>query len=147
MAKFIFKFENILKIKYKVEEQRKAEFGMAMKRLEDAKQSLVDMLIRQDEYEILLTELAQNGASALELKQASEKIDVIKVYVVNIKEQIVIEEGRVEIARNNFNEAMKERKIFEKLKEKEFERFKLEVNAQEMKEVDELVSFKYSDRA
>ena len=37
---------------------------------------------------------------------------------------------------------MKERKTFEKLKEKAFEEFKLEIEAQEKKEVDELTSFR-----
>ncbi len=38
---------------------------------------------------------------------------------------------------------MKERKIYEKLKEKAFEEFKAEVNAQEQKEIDQLVSFRF----
>ena len=38
---------------------------------------------------------------------------------------------------------MKERKTYEKLKEKAFEAFKQEVNAAEQKEVDELVSFRF----
>ena len=37
----------------------------------------------------------------------------------------------------------KERKIYEKLKEKAFENFKAELNAEEQKEVDELVSFRF----
>lgn len=38
-----------------------------------------------------------------------------------------------------------ERKIYEKLREKAFEEFKQELNAQEKKEIDELVSFNYND--
>ena len=38
---------------------------------------------------------------------------------------------------------MKERKTYEKLKEKAFEQFKIEIEAQERKEVDELVSFRF----
>ena len=41
------------------------------------------------------------------------------------------------------NEAMKERKTFEKLKEKAFEKFVAEENQKEQKEVDELVSYRY----
>ena len=40
---------------------------------------------------------------------------------------------------------MKDRKIHEKLKEKAFDEFKLELNDQEKKEIDELVSFNYND--
>lgn len=41
---------------------------------------------------------------------------------------------------------MKERKTYEKLKERAFEEFKLELNAAEQKEVDELVSFRHAAR-
>ena len=44
------------------------------------------------------------------------------------------------------SEAVQDRKIHEKLKEKAFEQFKLELNAQEMKEIDETVSFNYNNR-
>ena len=43
-------------------------------------------------------------------------------------------------------EAVQDRKIHEKLKEKAFEQFKLDINAQEMKEIDETVSFKYNNK-
>ena len=39
--------------------------------------------------------------------------------------------------------AMKERKTYEKLREKAFEQFKIEIEAQERKEIDELVSFRF----
>ena len=41
---------------------------------------------------------------------------------------------------------MVERKTYEKLKEKAFEEFKIEVNAQEKKEIDELVSYKFTQK-
>jgi flagellar FliJ protein len=41
---------------------------------------------------------------------------------------------------------MVERKAQEKLREKAFDEFKLEVAAQEGKEIDQLVSFTYHDR-
>jgi len=43
-------------------------------------------------------------------------------------------------------EAVQDRKIHEKLKEKAFDEFKLELNAQEVKEIDETVSFNYNNK-
>ena len=64
----------------------------------------------------------------------------------NIKIQMVIvkrQEEQVEIAQQKLDNAVKERKIYENLKEKAFENFKAELNAEEQKEVDELVSFRF----
>ena len=49
----------------------------------------------------------------------------------------------VEAARELLNEAMKERKTYEKLRERAFEEFKLEENRKEQKEIDELVSYRF----
>ena len=50
-------------------------------------------------------------------------------------------------AREKLNEAMKERKTYEKLKENAFEDFKKELNAEEQKEINELVSFRFGREA
>lgn len=44
------------------------------------------------------------------------------------------------------NEAVKERKIHEKLKENQFEVFLQELNREEIKEIDQLVSYQYNNR-
>lgn len=55
-------------------------------------------------------------------------------------------EKNVETAMMKLTVAVKERKVQEKLKEKAFEEFLHELNAQEMKEIDEVVSFNYNNR-
>ena len=49
----------------------------------------------------------------------------------------------VDIAQRRLNDAVKERKTYEKLRENAFEDFMQEMNAQESKEIDELVSYSY----
>ena len=49
-------------------------------------------------------------------------------------------------AREKLNEAVADRKVHEKLKEKAFEEFKAELNNEEKKEIDQLVSFTYNDK-
>ena len=56
------------------------------------------------------------------------------------------QEEKVAKARKKLDDAMKERKTYEKLKERAFEEFKLELNAAEQKEVDELVSFRHGSK-
>ena len=79
----------------------------------------------------------------MEIKKKEDAVEILKVYV---KEQhlVVIQRARdVEIAREKLNEAMKERKTFEKLREHAFEDFVKEQNLAEQKEVDELVSYRH----
>ena len=59
---------------------------------------------------------------------------------------VKLAERNVEASMKRLADAVKERKGQEKLKEKAFEQFLQELNAQEMKEIDEVVSFNYNDR-
>ena len=52
--------------------------------------------------------------------------------------------AEVDKAREYLNDVMQERKTHEKLKEHQFEQFMKDLNAQEMKEIDELVSYQHS---
>lgn len=144
MAKFVFKLENILQIKYKLEEQSKIEFGMAIERLNIATQKLEALYVKRYSFEDKLKSLVSTGAKALELAQAAEAVEVMKIKIAEQKRVVELEERKADEAREKLNTAIQERKIFEKLKENEFEKFKHEVNLQEMKEVDELVSYTYS---
>lgn len=47
------------------------------------------------------------------------------------------------LLQRRLNDAVKERKTYEKLRENAFEDFMQEMNAQESKEIDELVSYSY----
>ena len=78
-----------------------------------------------------------------EIIRCQEAIEILKY---DIKLQIVCVNAakqQVELARIKLNEAMIDRKIHEKLKETAFEEFKKEINSEEQKEVNELVSFTY----
>ena len=63
-------------------------------------------------------------------------------------QKIVIKraEKRVDRAKAKLNEVMVDRKTHEKLREKAFAEFLRETSEQEMKEVDEVVSFQYNNQ-
>lgn len=54
-------------------------------------------------------------------------------------------EKNLEFARKALNDVMIERKTHEKLREKQFEEFKYELEKAESKEIDELVSYNYHE--
>ncbi len=143
MAKFIFKMENILSIKYKLEEQAKAEYGIEIAKLREEEYKLSALKQKKEEYQQKLLEEVSGKLLINKIKLLENSVENIKY---NIKIQMVIvkrQEEQVEIAQQKLDNAVKERKIYEKLKEKAFENFKAELNAEEQKEVDELVSFRF----
>lgn len=143
MAKFIFKLESILSIKTKLEDQAKAEYGMEVMKLREEEHKLSLLNKRKNGFEQQLFESLSDRLVLLSIKRLEDSVENLKY---NIRLQIAViktQEERVAQARKKLDNAMKERKIYEKLKEKAFEEFKAEINAQEQKEIDQLVSFRF----
>lgn len=150
MAKFVYKMQNILNLKYKLEEQAKIEFGIATARLAQEEKKLADIKKRQQGYQLQL-QLSVSGESGfdgtklnlMKIKQLEQAYEVLKVKA-RIQAYAVKDASlHVERARKKLKEAMIERKTHEKMREKAFEAFKIEVNQEEKKEVDQLVSYQY----
>lgn len=144
MAKFIFKMQNILDVKLKLEDQAKSVYASAIGKLEEEKEKKRLLDQRKKDYESKLTSMMYEKLQVMEIRQLEEAVEVIKYRIQEQMIAIKSAELRVEQARIALNVAMVERKTYEKLKEKEFEEFKREVNAQEKKEIDELVSYTFS---
>ncbi|HBZ63936.1 MAG TPA: flagellar export protein FliJ, partial [Lachnospiraceae bacterium] len=112
------------------------------------------LLQEQEKLQILQNRLEDNNAclkgklqeklTVLVIRKLEQNSEILEKYIELQKNAIVRCEAEVEQARRKLTEAMKERKIFEKLREKAWEKFKKEELQEEQKEVDELVSYTYS---
>ena len=143
MARFRFPMQNILNMKEKLEEQAKNEYGQANARLLAEEKKLEQLNNRLEAARLQLKNVLIEILSMTEIHKRENAIVILKGYVK--QQQLVVKrcEKEVEIAREKLTEAMKERKIFEKLREKAFEEFIKEEGRREQKEVDELMSYMY----
>ncbi|MBE6011952.1 MAG: flagellar export protein FliJ [Lachnospiraceae bacterium] len=144
MAKFRFSMESILKIKYSLEEQKKQEFGMAMKKLE-AEKILLNSLNKRREDSVATFKV--NVSSAINPKESADFSNYIEALKFKIEEQAIKVKranAEVEKKREELVEATKEKKKFEKLKENQHENYIIEEKRSEQRVTDEIVSYKYN---
>ncbi len=146
MAKFFYRMQNILDIKYKLEEQAKQEYMAVRIRLNDAQAELQSLEQRKESYMNLYRELVSKKLEVLEIEECKNAIILMDEYILNQKQVIQRIEYELEQATKKMNVAMQERKIHEKLKENRFEEFLKELNQEEMKEIDQLVSYQYNHK-
>ena len=144
MAKFIYRMQNILDIKYKLEEQAKQEYMTVQARLNEEKDRLQDLEDRKAAYFTQYRILLQERLDILEIETCKNAIILMDEYIHN--QQLVVGqvEKELEQAIRKMNEAMQERKIHEKLREKQWETFLQELSQEEMKEIDQLISYQYN---
>ena len=143
MAKFIYRMQNILDIKLKMEDQAKASFAEANKELLIQEEKLEGLIRRREEYELEGQRLRLEKLNVIKLKDNSRALQVMKEMIKAQEMVVSIARDKVELARRKLQVAMQERKTQEKLKENAFEEFKHELNSEESKEVDELVSYRF----
>jgi flagellar FliJ protein len=136
--------QSILNVKYQLEEQAKLEFAMARRRLDEEEERLTALFTRKEEYMEEGRRLRGDKLHVFDIKENKEFIMTIDGYIDLQRLEVKRAENELEIARQKMNEAIKERKTYERLREKAFEEFIHEQNVIELKEVDEITSYKHA---
>ena len=147
MAGFKFKLQSYLGVKEKIEDQKKLEYGKALKKLDEERQIKIELENKKAESVLVFRKSIQDGIKPLELRNFNYYIDFLKE---QIKQQIIlieIAEKEAEKKRLELVEAMKQRKMLETLKENDKEAYNKQEMQKEQKIVDEIVSYQYNDRA
>jgi len=146
MAKFVYRMQNILNLKLKLEEQQKMEFAAARKRLDEEEDKLHLLFRRKAGYEEEGRRLREDDLNVQDILDNRNSLIQMDDYIAFQQIQVSKAEAKLEEERQKLQEAVQERKIQEKLRENAFEVFIREENARESKEVDELVSYTYGQK-
>lgn len=144
MAKFTYKMQNILDIKYKLEKQAKTSFSIAAANLNREEEKLAELNLRKQKYENEARKLVTDKLDFQAIKVNRAAIENMKGAIRSQTLAVHVAQRNLESARRHLQEVMTERKTHEKLKEKAFDEFKKEIEKDESKAVDELVSFTHN---
>ena len=146
MAKFIYKMQSLLNIKEKLEEQEKTAYGLARAALNEEEERLAQLVAKKNRY---LEEKRQKMSELLDVRELARLEQSVHSTEIMINEQVLVvkrAEKAVALAQIRLENAMKERKIQEKLKEKALEAFMKEEEAKEQQEINELVTFRFGNQ-
>lgn len=138
--------QNILNLNEKLEEQAKMEYAtqqMVLNEEEEKEQRLRD---RKAAYEDEARRIREDSVNVKEMMLNANAISIMGE-LINEQHGVVLKEEEVlEVRRAALEEAMKDRKTQEKLKEKAFDVFKQELAMEESKEIDQLTSYTFGIR-
>ena len=143
MAKFVYRMQGILNVKEKMETQAKNEFAIASAKLREEEETLNRFYARLDGYEAELKELYSRVLDIPKITETQNAVEMMKYQIRMQMLRVKTAERELEAKRVALQEAMLDRKTHDKLKEREFEQFLVEVAAAESKEIDELVSYRF----
>ena len=127
MTKFVYRMQNILDIKIKLENQEKIAFGLANAKLAEEQEKLQKILVQRAGYERQARELMKGTLHVQDIRECRRAIDTMKSLQRTQMMNVHAAEKNVELTRKRLNDVMIERKTHEKLREKAFEQFKKEI--------------------
>ena len=147
MAVYKFKMQSVLDIKEKLETQAKQDFANAnLKLLEE--EALLDKIVRKKEsYVEEGVKLRDGIIDPVSIEINKRAVEVMEDQEEAQKKEVAIARKNVDAARKKMMDARMETKTYEKLKEDDFNEFMMEQGKIESKEIDELNSFRFSERA
>ena len=146
MAKgFKFKLQSVLDLKFDIEEEEKRKLADVMQLQEREEQKLMSMQARQAQLIAELKKKQGEGAiNITELQMYARGIEKLKNDIIG--QQLRLKEVAIMLdeQRKRLITATQERKIYEKLKEKQQQAFKEEEEYKEKLLIDELATLKYA---
>ena len=143
MAKFVYRMQNILDIKNKLEVQARNSYDAERMKLSQEEEKLDRMFEQKKAYEENYRQQLSGNINILQINICKNAIELCKNQIKKQLVEVKVASLNLEAAQKRLGEVMKERKIQEKLREKAYEEFLQELNDQEKKEIDELVSFRF----
>jgi len=143
MAKFVYRMQNILNLKEKLEEQARNEYAEQRMHLNEAEEEEERLKDEKCLYEEEAVRLRSKSLNILDIEANANAIYALDSLIEDQRQVVKREEALLEKKREKLEEAMKDRKTQDKLKEHAFEDFKADLLYQESKEIDQLTSYTY----
>ena len=146
MARFRYRMQNILELKEKLEEQERNNFAARRRALDEEEEKMRLVLDKRNAAAAEGKALRNGTVDIQKIKENRRMQEYAEEEVKQQRVKLKVAEKNLDMARRRMTEAVQERKIHERMREKAFERFVAEVNAAEVKEIDELTSYVYGNK-
>lgn len=146
MPKYKYQFDSIIVVK----EQEKNEVEMAYKKavqdFEAVAQNLYDSLKRKEDLISYQEQQMKIGMSIQEMHSNAQFLDSMEKAIVDIQNKVIQARSKMEWFEEKLLEQTLECRKYEKMREKDYELFKLEENRLEMLQLDELSQIAYYNK-
>lgn len=136
MKKFKFTLQTLLNIEVALEKEKKNELAVInaeIARLEDKKDGFSQSMTEAMRYSFRTMEIA-------DLMNTENYTRYLKKCIVDTELEIAVKQDEKSIAQTELIECMRKRKTYERLREKQLEIYKKEIEAENAKNIDDFVS-------
>ncbi|MCF6463338.1 flagellar export protein FliJ [Clostridium sp. Cult1] len=140
---FNFRLEKVLNYKKTIEDLKKSQYGIVQQRL-NKEENRLDDYVKFKKNLLNEKDLSVMKTSVGNLAMYSNYINHVNTRIKKQEELVTKVQKELEETKEEMVTAVKEKKIFEKLKENEYEKYLYEIKKEEEKQNDTIVNYKVS---
>ena len=123
MSTFQYKFEKILTVREKEKTDAQAKYGEAVNKFEEIANKLYKLLKKKEDLLQYQQEKMLEGLSVIELRQHRVFLENVERTIAHCQQQVIVARQRMEAYQTVLIERNIEVKKYERIKEKQFERY------------------------
>lgn len=138
---FRFKLQRVLDLKLKQEDEKKNQIATLMQAIKTKEDELEALISEKKQKEFSLNDNRKRGISILEIRNINQYLLFLDKKINTLRFEISSLESNLNQKRQEYLELQKERKTFEKLKEKDYEKYLYNEKKEEEKMIDQIVTF------
>ena len=138
---FRFKLQRVLDLKLKQEDEKKNQIATLMQAIKTKEDELEVLISEKKQKEFSLNDNRKRGISILEIRNINQYLLFLDKKINTLRFEISSLESNLNQKRQEYLELQKERKTFEKLKEKDYEKYLYNEKKEEEKMIDQIVTF------
>ena len=138
---FRFKLQRVLDLKLKQEDEKKNQIATLMQAIKTKEDELDALISEKKQKEFSLNDNRKRGISILEIRNINQYLLFLDKKINTLRFEISSLESNLNQKRLEYLELQKERKTFEKLKEKDYEKYLYNEKKEEEKMIDQIVTF------
>lgn len=139
--RFSYRFESILNLKEKDEENKKIMLGNATQTLNSEKEQLYSLMEKQSSLQQQWRAFGEIKTTIKDLQTFSDKVKYLEGLVKKQINTVVDCETKVDGCRVQLVDARKQTKIYTKIKEKDIDQYQYKLAKNEEMLLDELISY------
>ena len=143
MARFVFRLQSVLNLKTRLEELQRNSFAAARRRVDEEEEKLNMLYSRLSFYEEKGRGMLTDALHVRDIIENEHAISIVKEFIEDQKIEVKKAEELIEVERLKLVEAIKDRKTYERLREKAYDEYVEEEKREEGIVNDEHNSYVY----
>ncbi|WP_153123695.1 flagellar export protein FliJ [Peribacillus tepidiphilus] len=136
--RYQYKFEKILTLKEKEKKDAYARYSEALKAFEEVAEKLYRLLKKKEDLLALQQEKLISGLSVQEIRHQQVFLDNLEKIIEHYQKEVIQARNKLNLFQNILHEKNMEVKKYEKMQEKDFNRFLEIIKVHENKLMDEI---------